>query len=96
MTEHRIEFNGVATDNTLNYTYKITGGAVQFDMVGTCLDTVMCPGAPTGTISADGLGLTIHPFGSNTIFYHYSLVSNLALGDRRSISQPAARKARLS
>ena len=96
MTEHRIEFNGVATDNTLNYTYKITGGTVQFEMVGLCPPAAVCAGPPLGTISADGQTLTIAPFGGLTILYHYRLVSNLAFGDRRLISQPAAGKSRFS
>jgi hypothetical protein len=96
MTEHRIEYNGVQTDNTLNYTYKITGRTVQFEMLGLCPPAAVCAGPPTGTISADGLGLTIYLFGSNTILYHYSLVPNFASGDSRSISQPAARKSRFS
>jgi hypothetical protein len=82
MSEHRIEFNGVETDNTANYTYKITGGTVQFEMLGYCPGTVMCAGPPKGTISTDGLRLTINLFGSNTILYDYSLVPNLALRDR--------------
>jgi hypothetical protein len=96
MTEHRIEFNGVETSNTANYTYKITGETVQFEMVGYCPGAVMCAGPPTGTISPDGLTLTIDLFGSNAIFYDYTLVPSLALRDSRSISQPAARKSRFS
>ena len=96
MTEHRIEFNGVQTDNTLNYTYKITGRTVQFEMLGLCPPAAVCAGPPSGTISADGIGLTIYLFGSNTILYHYRLVPNLASGDSRSISQPPAIKSRFS
>lgn len=96
MTEHRIEFNGVETSSTSNYTYKITGATVQFEMVGTCPGTVMCAGPPKGTISTDGLTLTIDRYGTNAIFYDFSLVPNLALLDSQSVSQPAAGKARFS
>jgi hypothetical protein len=79
MTEHRIEWNGLETDNTVNYAYTITGRKIEFEMLGFCPGTVMCAGPPTGTISADGLTLTIALFGSNAILYDYTLVSNPAL-----------------
>lgn len=80
--EHKIETNGAETSTTASYTYKITGLTVQFEMVGSCPGTVMCAGPPTGTISSDGLTLTIARYGTNAIFYDFSLVPNLALRDR--------------
>jgi hypothetical protein len=82
MTEHRIETNGAETSTTASYTYKITGLTVEFEMVGSCPGAVMCAGPPTGTISPDGLTLTIARYGTNAMFYHFSLVPNLALRDR--------------
>jgi hypothetical protein len=63
----------------VDYTYKITGRKIEFEMLGSCPDTVMCAGPPIGMISADGLTLTIDLFGSNAILYDYTLVSNPAL-----------------
>ena len=75
MTEHRIEFDGVETTRTVNYKYTLIGRQLVFEQLGSCPGTAMCAGPPVGTISADGFGVGVDLYGSNTIVYNYRVLA---------------------
>jgi hypothetical protein len=75
MTEHRIEFDAVETTETVDYKYSIVGRQVIFEQLGSCPPAAVCVGPPVGMISANGLGVEVGLYGSNTIMYHYRVLA---------------------
>ena len=77
MTEHRIEWNGVETTNTVTYIYKINGNDIEFELTPPCPINAICAAPPKGTITSSGISLEIGRYDSQAIVYSYRIAGNL-------------------
>src|SRR6266571_1627436 len=71
VSEHRIEWNGVETTNTVTYIYKINGTDIEFELSPPCPINAICVAPPKGTITTTGVSLEIGRFDSQAIVYNY-------------------------